>query len=241
MKIKFVVFLILAQSCLNAQEISFDKDSLYFIPTAENYGYADTLWMYNHGSEELVVDSAVSTIGFGYKLESIYSDSIVLFDYIYDNGISMNLPAQDSMMLIIANPDRCPFCKLYPRSDIYNDTIIFINNSDNNPQYKIFTFISEYLSIEVDKNLTLNIELLQNYPNPFNPTTTIEFYLAKPEYVSLEIFNSLGERVIYLISEKMSAGVHQVSFNGNKFSSGIYLYRLTAGNFTETRKMFLIK
>ena len=233
----------ISQACLFAQEISFDKDSLYFIPTADNYGTVDTLWMYNHGSEELIVDSVFSAINFGYKLISIYADSIILYDYIYEyeTDIYLTLPTQDSMMLIISDPDRCPPCKLYSRSNIYNDTIVFMSNSNINPQYNIYTFISEYVGIDDEKNFPQKIELFQNYPNPFNPTTTIEFYLSKPEYVSIEVFNSVGQRMVYLINRKITAGNHHVTFNGNEFSSGIYIYKMTAGGFTSTKKMLLIK
>jgi hypothetical protein len=86
-----------------------------------------------------------------------------------------------------------------------------------------------------------NYSLSQNYPNPFNPITTIRFYLPKPEHISIEVFNSLGQRIVYLANEKKSSGNHHIYFNGNGFSSGVYYYKLTAGDFTETKKMLLIR
>ncbi len=241
LKIKSVLFILMIHSYLFSQEISFNEDSLYYIPSAESYGDSDTLWMYNSGAEELVIDSAYSVNRFGYNLKSIYADSIFEFDYIYDDTINIRLPAQDSIMLIISNPDRCPVCKLNPNSDIFQDTIIFINNSVNEPYYRIFAFISEYLSLEDDINIPIETELSQNCPNPFNPKTTIEFYLSKPEHVILEVFNSLGQKVKNLVSEKMSAGKHSISFDGNDFSSGTYLYKMSTHNFTQTMKMLLLK
>ncbi|NIM99700.1 MAG: T9SS type A sorting domain-containing protein [candidate division Zixibacteria bacterium] len=88
--------------------------------------------------------------------------------------------------------------------------------------------------------------LSQNYPNPFNPYTEIEFGLPVPGPVKIEIFNVLGERVITLVDEFLSAGYKLVSWDGrdkhgNEVSSGIYFCRLGAANFTETRKMALMK
>ena len=83
--------------------------------------------------------------------------------------------------------------------------------------------------------------LKQNYPNPFNPSTTIEFTLPKSEFVELKVYNILGKEVSTLISMKLNQGNHTYTFNGNNLASGIYYYRIKAGNFVETRKMIYLK
>lgn len=83
--------------------------------------------------------------------------------------------------------------------------------------------------------------LLQNYPNPFNPVTIIEFFLPKAEFVTLEIFNIIGEKVTSLISKKLKAGNHSYEFDGSNLPSGIYLYRIKAGEFNKVRKMILVR
>jgi hypothetical protein len=83
--------------------------------------------------------------------------------------------------------------------------------------------------------------LRQNYPNPFNPTTVIEFTLPKQEDVKLSVYNTLGEKVADLVNGRMSAGYHSVNFNATNIASGIYIYRITAGNFVALKKMMLIK
>jgi hypothetical protein len=83
--------------------------------------------------------------------------------------------------------------------------------------------------------------LYQNYPNPFNPTTIIEFVLPKNSELTLKIFNILGEEVATLISAPMPAGSHSVKWNASHIASGLYLYRLQAGDFVETRKMVLMR
>jgi hypothetical protein len=83
--------------------------------------------------------------------------------------------------------------------------------------------------------------LAQNYPNPFNPTTTINYELRTTNYVDLSVFNLLGQKVATLVSEKQAAGKHKMQWNASGFASGVYYYRITAGNFTETKKLVLIR
>ena len=84
-------------------------------------------------------------------------------------------------------------------------------------------------------------DLSQNYPNPFNPSTQIRFSIPKAEMVKLAVYDILGKEVRTLINENRAAGTYNVDFNGAGLSSGIYFYRLTAGEFSEVKKMTLIK
>jgi len=86
-----------------------------------------------------------------------------------------------------------------------------------------------------------SFKLFQNYPNPFNPTTRIEFQLANSGFVSLKIFNVLGNEVALLLNEEKTAGKYEVSFNGDGFPSGVYIYQLIAENYIQSRKMLLLK
>lgn len=83
--------------------------------------------------------------------------------------------------------------------------------------------------------------LKQNYPNPFNPTTTITFTLPQASFVSLKVFNLLGQEVATLVNEKKNAGTHTLKFDGTGLASGVYFYRIIAGDFVETKKFVLIK
>lgn len=87
---------------------------------------------------------------------------------------------------------------------------------------------------------------MDNYPNPFNPSTTIKFYIPNNSDVTIKIYDMLGKEVNTLINKQTQAGTHIVFWNGkDRFgrnaASGIYLYKLTAGIFNETKKMMLIK
>jgi hypothetical protein len=83
--------------------------------------------------------------------------------------------------------------------------------------------------------------LSQNYPNPFNPTTTIKFGLKKDALVEMKVFDVVGKEIVTLINAQYKAGYHSIEFNGTNFASGIYFYKIKAGDFTEVKKMVLIK
>ena len=83
--------------------------------------------------------------------------------------------------------------------------------------------------------------LAQNYPNPFNPTTVIGYQLPTASDVKLVVFDLLGRKVAALVDERQSPGIYEVRFNAAGLASGVYLYRLTAGNAVQTRKMLVVK
>lgn len=87
----------------------------------------------------------------------------------------------------------------------------------------------------------LNYKLSQNYPNPFNPKTNISYSIPESSVVSLKIYDALGKQVIILVSGFKQPGIYTIQFDGSKLPSGIYYYKLRANNFTQIRKMLLIK
>ncbi len=91
------------------------------------------------------------------------------------------------------------------------------------------------------EEIPLKFNLYQNYPNPFNPSTEIKFTTAKPGIVKLSVYNTLGQKVIDLINNYMTAGEHTIDFNAKSLSSGIYFYKLTAGAYSAVKKMILLK
>ena len=97
-----------------------------------------------------------------------------------------------------------------------------------------------------DDALPSDYELSQNYPNPFNPSTEIKFSVAHSQAVTLQVFNIQGQLVKTLLDEVVSAGEHTVQWNddsedGKAVASGVYLYRMEAADFSETKKMSLVK
>ncbi len=101
--------------------------------------------------------------------------------------------------------------------------------------------ISPSTSIAENGGVPERIQLNQNYPNPFNPTTEISYELPEAVEVTLQVFDMLGRHVTTLVDQPQNAGTQSIRFDASKLSSGIYIYRIEAGNFVQTRKMLLIK
>lgn len=114
------------------------------------------------------------------------------------------------------------------------DMMVIVHNAIN--------FVRNPTGVEDDfSNLPRQFNLAQNYPNPFNPTTIIKFSLPVKADVSLDIFNVLGQKVTALKPGEMVAGHHSITFNASEIGSGVYFYKLTAGKYTDTRKMTVLK
>ncbi|PKK83729.1 MAG: hypothetical protein CVT49_06835 [candidate division Zixibacteria bacterium HGW-Zixibacteria-1] len=135
------------------------------------------------------------------------------------------------------------------REGEYNEYLYVVDSVTNKVIHTVSLCGKTHLYTSVaENNVTLpdRFLLLQNYPNPFNPATTIEYSLPARAHVNLSIFNILGRKVITLVDEARGAGTHRViwdgaNYAGNNVASGIYFYRMEAGEYIETRKMLLIK
>lgn len=121
----------------------------------------------------------------------------------------------------------------------------FFKDSDTNGEHGVWNryILAQPVSNEDEPFATApaTFELSQNYPNPFNPATTINYTLPNASDVQLTVYNMLGQQVASLVNERMPAGSHSVRWDAQQASSGVYLYKLTAGNFIQTRKMILLK
>lgn len=104
------------------------------------------------------------------------------------------------------------------------------------PLSEMITFVPQLSS-----ELPATCELGQNYPNPFNPSTTIKYELPQSSLVKLSVYDLLGREVSLLVNERKEAGYHQVKFDGSGLSSGVYVYRLQAGDFTQAQLLLLLK
>jgi len=95
--------------------------------------------------------------------------------------------------------------------------------------------------VEVEISLPLEYSLEQNYPNPFNPTTTISYSIPADNFVTIKLYDVLGNEVITLVNEQKQAGRYEMLFNASNIASGVYYYQINSGTFAQTRKLMLLK
>lgn len=120
-----------------------------------------------------------------------------------------------------------------------NDTIIY-NNATEARIYG-YDLTSPITSVESDEILPTEHLTIQNYPNPFNATTSIKYRVASTENVVLKIYDLLGREVTTLVNKRQTAGTYQVEFNGSNLASGVYVYKLQAGDYSSAKKFVLLK
>ncbi len=151
------------------------------------------------------------------------------------------------------NIDFSELKQLYPSSAQFDPKLVedigFIINTTDNPgltdfniEVKNIAFISnDLMNVDNSTSVPKEFGLAQNYPNPFNPSTVIQFNVPKQEKLMLTVYNILGQKVATLLDAEVSAGVHSITFDASKLSSGIYFYQLSGNNVNITKKMILTK
>lgn len=128
----------------------------------------------------------------------------------------------------------------------YPTTAVSYTAGTGNQPIGALTWFGMTVGVNEKAEMPKGYLLSQNYPNPFNPTTKIRYQLASPANVRLEVFNSMGQKISTLVNDFKAAGQHEVSWNGRNsaganVSSGIYFYKITTENFTQTKQMIFIK
>jgi hypothetical protein len=184
--------------------------------------------------------------------EHLSFDNVVFSSLLIDFSIETNVEAGEikfSGASSIPNDQEGLFATLrFTVSDTFNstETVVAVATIRWNEEPEVGNVASATLSriTDVDENqlgIPRDFALDQNYPNPFNPTTTIQFALPTESHVKLEVYNVLGERVASLVDETMQAGYYFERFNSTGISSGLYFYRVQAGDFVDTKKLLLLK
>jgi hypothetical protein len=187
-------------------------------------GIFDSLWIKNQDPATLIQNPIV------------YTDSIHFY---FDTRIGdANKPFNDTFHVELTNLGINHIYNVFPSGGhwMYSDAaeagFIFLDS-----------IMDRHITSMPEEPLAKfkEFELFQNYPNPFNPTTTINFDLSKTLEATLKVYNNLGEEVTTLVSEQLSFGSHSFEWDASHYASGIYFYRLQAGNLVESQKMILIK
>jgi len=138
-------------------------------------------------------------------------------------------------------------------NQVYTDTIFSAGNSVNGDGFNnsqdrwnfgqrfVVHVIDQVSSVEENNVVVNNFKLDQNYPNPFNPSTMISYSIPQSSFVTLRVYDIIGNEVATLVNETKSAGKYDVRFDASNLSNGVYLYSIKTNNYTSTKKMILMK
>ena len=164
-----------------------------------------------------------------------------VFSYVpYIAGYSLECP--DVILVDIRYPDIQIWDKEFPVDEYVWLSPDDVVKGEDTVVKRALEWISNVTYVhDVSMNPAGGYFLSENYPNPFNPSTTIEFALPKASFVTLKVYNLLGEQVAMLVAEKRLAGIHKVSWDASGLASGVYCYRLQAGEFMQTKKLILLR
>jgi hypothetical protein len=129
--------------------------------------------------------------------------------------------------------------------DCYAEVAVFTPNYPdyNNPIVKIYIYSYKKFTVVKDYkgNIPNNFILSQNFPNPFNPATTISYSIPQMGFVTIKVFDVLGNEIATLVNEQKAVGDYKINFNANKYASGVYFYQLKTHNIVLTKKMVLLR
>jgi hypothetical protein len=196
-------------------------------------------WNFNEGSGGTANDksqySNTGTLSGGVRW--VLSNAPIAPDWITVDPHNGIIPAKDSLDINIT----CDATGL--SGDDYNTNVIVSHNDPGTSDIIIPVYLTVISGIEdpfIDK-IPKTYVLFQNYPNPFNPITHIRFGLPKATDVKIDLYNILGQKVVTLFDAHKPAGYHVIDFDGNKFATGVYIYRIETDEFQDVKKMVLIK
>lgn len=184
---------------------------------------------------------------FGHET-TYYVNQLVIIDGTSGN-IEWQQPSTITDLAIAGYGDDGTNYGLSPFCDVNNDgkkELIFTGEEGGITKLFIVGFQGSFSIIENNISIPEEISVKQNYPNPFNPTTTIEYQIQKSDFVTIKVFNSIGQLVNTLVNESKQSGEYSVIFNGRNESgqtvaSGVYYYQLQVGDFVSSKKMILLK
>jgi hypothetical protein len=125
-----------------------------------------------------------------------------------------------------------------PISGVSQSNGFIIHGKSNNC---CFIISNEVSGITEAKDIPTQYCLYQNYPNPFNPKTNIKYSIPKEGMVTLSVYNTIGQKVSVLVNEKKSPGTYEIIWDASRFSSGVYIYYLTSGSYSNSKKLILLK
>lgn len=160
----------------------------------------------------------------------------------------LDVSTSSDFAILVSEYDNKPVGKVgsYEVTSLNPNTIYYYRVSSSNSfgtsPYSGTITVAPVVGIQdASSTLPTKYDLLQNYPNPFNPSTIIKYQLPESGFVTLKVYSITGSEICTLVSETKSAGTHEVRFNASNLTSGTYIYKIQSGNFSQTKKMLLVK
>lgn len=148
--------------------------------------------------------------------------------------------ASGNVVAVINSTSSNPFTLTAPSSGTYT-----VNAGFKNPSKKWGTTSAVINVTGIDEELIglrpEDFALYSNYPNPFNPSTKIRYAISQTAFTSIKVYSIVGEEVATLINELKTPGIYEINFDGTELTSGTYFYKLESGNFSQTKKMIILK
>ena len=126
-------------------------------------------------------------------------------------------------------------------TDLRKTNSIVISGMHKESNYSLLVGSDSFIGDQKQLLVSKDYKLFQNYPNPFNPVTMITYQIPKPEFVTIVVYDGLGREMQTLVHEQKDAGMYEIEFNAGRLSSGVYIYKITAGKFSESKKLLLMK
>ncbi|MGA7161884.1 MAG: T9SS type A sorting domain-containing protein [Bacteroidota bacterium] len=212
------IILTITNKAIPTPEFFTSTSSLDFGTVATGKTGKDSIYIVNQGTGDLIISSIVSP-----------NPQFTL------SPTNADIPPSTGLYFVVT------FAPL--DSSTQSEYIGFVDNAAGSPQ-SIYVLGNEGTSTGIAREHDLqpkSFSVSQNYPNPFNPTTVITYQLPASTLVTLNVYDELGRLVRTLVDERQSSGIHSISFDGGSLVSGVYFYRLSAGNFVSTKKLMILK
>jgi len=211
----------------------FYYNTLYSIPEANDS--ADNTSLVRFFNNQITLNGSLYSDAFAYREHYLNQDRIILKSlYFPKDTVMLNGNAGNTKMTINNG-------LTYHN---YNYLIWVIYNKDSSGNSSLYGKSVQVYNTGISGSgdiIPKDFSLSQNYPNPFNPNTVIGYTITGNHNVNLKVFDALGKEIITLVNEKQNTGSYTVNFNGEGLPSGIYFYKLEAGDFSETKRMILLK
>jgi len=183
-------------------------------------------------------NNGVNWVQFGLSGKNI-NDILISSQYIYaaTSGYGIYVSTKQGITWNLIN-EGLPSGNIYPNSLTFTNNYIVTGLSSKSTWRRPK---SEVGINQISDKIPTQFSLKQNFPNPFNPVTTIKFDVIKSENIKIVVVDALGRDIETLVNEQLSPGSYETTWNARNYSSGIYFYRLQAGDFTETKRMIFLK